>query len=505
MNKEENLTLIRNSREEILQSLVIGSPAAESDQLLEGCRIETPVFGDILNDQKDLILGPKGSGKSSLYAVFTKYIKHILIEKRIVVIGGVTKVGSSIYTDYQEEFKSFLDIDFRNFWNVLLINLIYRNFVLNSNDFLDSKISDFEKLCQKNKVPLENSKEDSSLIWKLIKNVRNFKLGAKYKELEIGAQAELKFGDSSVSDSIEAKLFPAKLKTRSILEFIENYLTEHNLQIWIMIDQLDEAFERYSTTEKKALHGLLSEAISFNSEKLKLKIFLRDDIFDLVTEYQGIVNVDHLRISDSLNWENIDLLKLILKRLLHNNKLKEILGKVIGDKEIDLANKEECLEVFYYMFPEKAKNNASTWNYILNELSDGKSFVTPRDLIVFLDKARELQMSLIRSGEGNSLLFSKKSIEDALTQCSKNKITNFIKSEFHYLSQTIDKFKFQYNKYNEEQLQKVLGKNDFQKSVGQLISIGFLYRRGDSETYWIAPLYRRGLEVRNRRQPKKQK
>lgn len=254
-----------------------------------------------------------------------------------------------------------------------------------------------------------------------------------------------------------------------------------------------------SQTEQKALHGLITEALYFNNDRLKLKIFLRDDVFEFITQYKGIVNVDHLRISDSLRWDDIYLLKLILKRLLYNHI---IMSCTTGQNEkfsVDQLTKEECFELFYALFPKVGSKGAEFWPYIMRELRDGNEYITPRDLILLIDYARAYQLNLMAAGEGGVQLFSKKAIEDGLTKVSKQKISNYLMSEFPYLTKTVECFKNQWNKYDEKQLQATMGKEQFKQRVDQLLSIGVLHVKKGSDIYWISPLYQRGLDVKNRK------
>lgn len=489
---------ILSSRGDLLRHLNIGDPAGETDSLLEDCRIETTAFSDLFHDRKDLFLGPKGTGKSSIYTFFSKYLYGILRKsKKVFIVKGVAKVGAPIYTDYWQEFATFSDEDFQNFWNILFINLVYRDYVKDKDAFDVTRVAEFESLCLKNGVTLEKDQSDPHIVRHAINKVKSFT--AKGSGGPTGVAGELSMEFDKQKDSVKQLERPARIKTREILDYINSYLDFYDHKIWIMLDQLDQAFERHSEIEKRALHALLSETISFNSDRLKLKIFLRDDVFNLVSEYKGIVNLDHLRVSLALKWEEIDLLKLVLKRLLHNEELRGLVVELKEIDEIDSWSKDECLSVFYTLFPARGSKGATFWDYLLREMRDGNDLTTPRDLIFLLDKAREAQLRLISAGEGEETLFSKQSIEKALDQCSSGKISAYVTSEFPYLRESIDKLKLKFNKYDEIQMREVLGTELYEKRLAQLFSVGVLHRRKESNTIWVAPLYQRGLQVRGRR------
>lgn len=493
---------IIKKRSQLLGKLNVGDPAGETDSLLEDCRIETTAFSDLFYDRKDLFLGPKGTGKSSIYTFFSRYAYGVLRKGRTFIVKGVAKVGAPIYTDYWDDFASFSDQDFQNFWNILFINLIYRDYIKDKDAFDVTKLNEFEKLCHMNGLQLVAETSDPHLVKSTIERVRSF--SAKGGASATGVNGEITV-DLDPAQKIDSSILekPSRIKTREILEFINSYLDYYDHKIWIMIDQLDQAFERHSVIEKRALHALLSEAITFNSDRLKLKIFLRDDVFNLVSEHKGIVNLDHLRISLALKWEEIDLLKLVLKRLLHDSTVREIVVNLESVDDIDNLSEEECFNIFYTLFPARGSKGATFWVYLLRELRDGNGLVTPRDLIFLLDKAREAQLRLISAGAGDNTLFSKQSIEKALDQCSETKVNSYLRSEFPYLRESVDKFKLKFNKYDETQILELLGTELLEERLEQLFSVGVLHRKRESNLIWIAPLYQRGLQVRGRRENKK--
>lgn len=61
------------SKDELLEALEFGSVDSESEKNLDSKFIRTKDFNDFLNPQKALILGAKGSGKSALFQMFSKY------------------------------------------------------------------------------------------------------------------------------------------------------------------------------------------------------------------------------------------------------------------------------------------------------------------------------------------------------------------------------------------------------------------------------------------------
>ena len=59
------------TKEKILSAMDLGASVAEHDRLLAQCFISNPILFELIKDKKDIILGAKGAGKSSLWKEIT--------------------------------------------------------------------------------------------------------------------------------------------------------------------------------------------------------------------------------------------------------------------------------------------------------------------------------------------------------------------------------------------------------------------------------------------------
>lgn len=57
---------------EALQSLDLGKSVAEFDDALERYFVETNAFRELVHDQRDIIAGDKGTGKTAIYRILQK-------------------------------------------------------------------------------------------------------------------------------------------------------------------------------------------------------------------------------------------------------------------------------------------------------------------------------------------------------------------------------------------------------------------------------------------------
>jgi hypothetical protein len=85
---------------------------------------------------------------------------------------------------------------------------------------------------------------------------------------------------------------------------LEALLSKADLNLWLMIDRLDELFARRSETETRALRGLLRTLRLFSSPRIRVKVFRRDDILEQIVAESGFTALTHVtaRRSDILRW-----------------------------------------------------------------------------------------------------------------------------------------------------------------------------------------------------------
>jgi hypothetical protein len=109
-----------------LQRIDLGNGVAEHDNLLWRCMVETQHFTDLLWDRVDLVLGSKGSGKSSLFRMFGELLQERLLNKnQTIVVSGVETKGEPIFKAYAKNFEGFSERQFEDFWKAYLLGLIY--------------------------------------------------------------------------------------------------------------------------------------------------------------------------------------------------------------------------------------------------------------------------------------------------------------------------------------------------------------------------------------------
>lgn len=115
------------SDDEVLKDLDFGSVDAESEEELAKRFVQTQEFNQISDEDKLVILGPKGSGKSAIFRLFTDYTeetKEILDtdfpEKTYIIkaLGG--NDVKSVDDRSLEEIQNQSDFSYDTFWRIYI-------------------------------------------------------------------------------------------------------------------------------------------------------------------------------------------------------------------------------------------------------------------------------------------------------------------------------------------------------------------------------------------------
>jgi hypothetical protein len=310
---------------------------------------------------------------------------------------------------------------------------------------------------------------------------------------------------SNVGDSIPDSGNPEPIPRfiEEIKTTLEAVLEKANLSIWLMIDRLDEIFPRRSEVERRGLRGLLRAIRPFGSQRIRVKVFLRDDMLDeIVSGPEGFTALTHLtaRQADTLRWSESAIQTLIVKRLFANRSLVNYLK--VDSERLD-ASQEYREECFYKVFPPTVfggEKQSLTMRWIYGHTADGRGVVTPRDIIDLLRRAIQWQGDICRADTDQSSdhIISARAIRYGHEQVSLGKKTNLLKAEFPHLWPLIEKFEGGKTEHTVSSLKKMFG-SGWKTTCGDLVSIGLLEqkgkRNGGSETYWIPHLYRKGLNL----------
>lgn len=495
----------------LLASLDLGVSVAELDNLLDSARVETSAFSDLISGRVDLVPGTKGSGKSALFRLTVEYLRdHLLAQRRVVIAHGVKSTGDVVFTSYRERFESLTEDDFVDFWCLYFASLARDHFV--NNDAYSTllrpckaELQAFRDACTNANLPeLEQKSTIERVLEWALHALSKLRPKASGNAVTGEFQIELFAGNESKSKTSEEEEGPAPTPIPRfairLAETMDQILTKADLQLWLMVDRLDELFLRHSEMERRALRGLLRTMRIFSTPRMSLKVFLRDDIFEDITR-DGFTALSHVtaKSSAALTWTEDQILTLIVNRLFANEPLRKYL-------KIDLdrlaANQQYRQESFYKVFPRRVmrgENQSETLSWIYKHMMDGRGTVTPRDVIELITKAKQWQETHCVASQGEECqdIITGPALVYALAAVSKRKRETYLQAEFPHFWPSIAKFEGGKSGYSDASVRTLLGL-DADEALKGLCAIGFLRRvkRRGAPAYEVPFLYRAGLGIK---------
>jgi hypothetical protein len=170
------------------------------------------------------------------------------------------------------------------------------------------------------------------------------------------------------------------------------------LKIWIVLDRLDVAFLDSEELEARALRALFRVYLDITGlQNISLKVFLRDDIWQRITE-GGFKEASHITRYTKITWNSQTLLNLVVRRAIHNKVLRGYCN-VNAEEVLKSAKLQENL--FYRIFPKQVDSGSgktSTLEWVLSRTRDGTKQTAPRELIHLISSAREQQLRSLEVG-----------------------------------------------------------------------------------------------------------
>jgi hypothetical protein len=530
------MTIEKNHYEKIIDDIKIGNSVAENDLLLVSTYVETPVLYDVLNDKYDIVPGRKGAGKTAIFKIIGSLSTYLLRRKNTVLLTGVDAAGEPVFNKFKKEFANFTEDDFENFWKLYLVSLINNGFIKNAQyeaalSGCGAEIKKFQSDCFAAGIPdfpaaQSKSQIISVILSRLIPKIKSAKTTVIHdleKPSLFTAIPEIEFENSEQSDSaIQASR--ESVYVNQIGESLNKILEKSGLKVWVMLDRLDEVFERFSYGEFNGLRGLLKAYKSFDAGQenglLRIKIFLRDDIKAFLTDAQvyrkffprknipPLAAATHIlsKEAPTLFWSEEEIEQLILRRLLSSKLMRDYLGITgrypdLDDDRIEEGIKEELrnrsirAEYWGKIFPEKIQSSPSL-KWIFTRLRDSNGVVTPRTVIDMLDAAVNFQKKKNQTNfEDSNEIFSTEALKEGMDIASKYKLEKDIYNEFPKEQQNIKKLEKEGKpKLNKIDLKRIYG-DDWLDVAEELRRMGILRHIKNSDEYMIEFLFRPGLNI----------
>lgn len=334
-----------------------GAIDAENDKNLLINFYKSDVIAQLLEGDKSIVIGRKGTGKSAIYT----YICDEYSQEAVKLV----------FKDYpwqlHDKFKNEMVSErerYVNSWEFLLyIEIAKRILTDKDNIWSASEKKELKKL----KKWVNRNWGSLDFDYKENLNPKGSKLSFSFAPQVLGNGLGSIAKEVATSENVGQSLVAYNRKLEQILSML---LESYNKKIYLAFDQLDLA---YSNDDKKYIEkliGLLLATYNFYNKfkNVKVIVFLRSDIFTNITFQDKNKIKDNLVVF--LDWDSERESGLSLKNLI-SKRIKNAL-------DLEKEDFDYCWRSVFNN--AKIGKNQFKWNYIVE-----RTFLRPRDIIKFLN------------------------------------------------------------------------------------------------------------------------
>lgn len=481
------------SKKAVLNNLYIGKSVAEQEvHTLARYFIETDQWRRCISGEVDIILGPKGSGKSAIYALMKEH-QDALKERGIDIVPAEKPEGQPVFRLLQSD-PPGSEAQFSALWKLYFLSLIVQRISIRSRKV--TQIREFlsrEGLIPRDRTLRRTLKAVSDYVKRFI-NVASIETGVVVDPV---TGAPTLTGRISFKDVSEDERRSGYHSVDDLLSALNDILVEKRREIWILLDRLDVVFEHERNLERIALRSLFRVYKDFLEYKaINTKIFLRTDIWKQIS-VGGFREASHLSNMVELFWNEKSLIHLIVERLIFSVEFREYYALDVEQVHRDFGRQQGILAKIFP--PRMLLSNGifkSGLGWILNKTKDGRNVNTPREIIETIRFAKEEEIARLERGErehGGGILFGEEALHRAVRKLSKLRLEQTIYAEYPETIKFIEPFTSRKRRsFGIEDLQNIWGveRNEAQAAVRTLMEIGFFrVSRGKSQSYEIPSLY----------------
>ena len=305
-----------------LESFTMGDVEPESDSLLDrtlGICMIHPVT-EFLKGKKSLIVGSRGTGKTTIFKLVSKgklkFIKKKNCRDIILAIDeslDYVEIKGRVFELFDTPIKDET-VKCRYFWEIYIL---FRILIKIEEEF--SNLSEVLKGYLKHfKIMLGYEGQEKSIkeMMSRLKLTGGLKFAQSYVGPTVTPQLSLESGDSSVASEnqkgVNFNLEACKKDTNSFLE-------SNKVRFFVLLDNLDEFVVKEAYVYQKLfIQGLLEcESSYICYGNIKLKLFLRSDLFDRL-DFESLGAEKVLSRKINLLWNDSDIRQLIAQRVILN-------------------------------------------------------------------------------------------------------------------------------------------------------------------------------------------
>lgn len=488
-------------KSEALAALTFGQRIAE-DETAELGRyfVLTDQWRQLLSGAVDIVYGYKGAGKSALYASLLAR-RDELFDRGILLVAGENVRGAPAFSDLVDD-PPASEAEFKNLWKLYFLQLVggsFREFDLSSEPAREL----LRKLEEAGLLPKQGGL--GALIRSALDYVRRPRVESVQTTLELDRASGMPSGVTgkiTFREPNAAAQMQGFASVDTLFELADQALASEHYSLWILLDRLDVAFVGSADLEAHALRALFMVYGDLRRyEHVRLKIFLRTDIWERITA-EGFREASHLTRSITIQWDKKSLMNLIIKRAL---AAPEIEGYFEVQADRVLASLDAQQELFYRMFPQQVEvggGRPNAFDWMVSRTQDASRRTAPRELIHLLSEARNVQLKKLEIGErepDGETIIAGHNVKEALKEVSRVRLTQTLFAEYPQFQPYLQKLRGGKSQHSRETLAELWGisKQDAGDLADRLSEIGFFERRGEGVDvdYWVPFLYRDSLDM----------
>lgn len=484
--------------QQVVQSITLGSRIAEDERDdLSTYFVETENWRKVYEGEADVIFAPKGGGKSAIYSMLMSR-EGEFFDRGILLATAENPSGGTAF-DEVETAPPTSEAEFIGLWKIYFLTIIAQTLATYE---VKSKPAErlLEKLSDAGLLP-PSATPRRQLVRTALDYVKSlFRPGSVEATMTVDPASgapmfipKITFAEPTIAERQGGALFVDEL-----YGLAQEALEDAGTSMWILLDRLDIAFADSPELEANALRALFRVYRDLEpTSKIRLKIFLRLDIWEAITK-PGFREASHITRDLRIDWNENTLLRLAVQRLLRSAELRAHYDVNLEEVLADIGHQRAF---FYEVFPpqiDQGSKKPSTIDWCLSRTKDGTGQNAPRELIHLLSETRNSQLHRFETGqaapEGNTA-FDRQAFKEALPTVSKARLAQTLYAEHPTLRPYIEQLEGQKTRQNAASLALVWGVSDLEaKRIAEdLVVIGFYEPR--LSDYWVPFMYRPALEM----------
>jgi hypothetical protein len=476
--------------------------AEEETDVLATYFVETDHWDRLYRGEIDIVYGPKGAGKSALYALLLSRSSE-LFDRNIVLVAGENPRGATAFRGLVTN-PPASEREFIGLWKLYIAALLHN--ALQEYGISNEAAKQLGQALIREGL-VKGSFSLASVLGGVVDYARSWFRPPQAVEggMDVDPITQLPKGFKGRIIFSEPGKQPSQgdlVSVDRLLEMANEALQGSKFSAWVLLDRLDVAFAEQDQLEANALRALFRVYLDLLAlSSVRVKIFLRTDIWARITT-QGFREASHVTRHVTLKWSRNALLNLMVRRMIHNVAIRDAFGVSEDLARQPVANQEKF---FYRLCPDQVDvgpNKPNTLDWMLTRTRDGTRENAPRELIHFLNSLRDVQVKRFEVGEPEpegDQLFVRPSFKDALPEVSKVRLEQTLYAEYPAQKEWLEKLRGAKTSQSAMTLAPIwgIGSAEAGTRANELAGIGFFEARGTRQDpeYWVPFLYRDALDM----------